>query len=181
MPMRLRNLIQNRLNKFNPINFTIRRTEMSKRDALRLQNQIDELKAGAHSLRLAISNEAAARKGEPQTCECGLPKGPIGGTSNAWSHQHLFFKELQKRASPICTIDDIGPGVDLTKKQISCAAKGHRITLKRVQDEPDTILKCCFQCTECEVKYNKREDQLNTKERALFDAFNLKPEQNDQA
>ncbi len=58
--------------------------------------------------------------------------------------------------------------------QNSCAAKGHRITLKQVWDEPDTVLECQFRCANCKVEYVKREDQLNTKEGALLDAFNMK-------
>lgn len=67
------------------------------------------------------------------------------------------------------------------ERQISCAARGHRISIKCVWgDLVDRVDDACFECVDCEVRYTKPITRLTPKERALYDAFNLKEHPNAQ-
>ena len=158
---------------------------MRKRDVLRLQAQIDGLKDDACGIRLAISNEAAARKGEPQMCECGMPKEPSATTNKGpW---FLTYKYEKRPDYATRVFDDIGPGVDKVKRQvfelraghedlkmtIECAARGHKRTCLQVYGGGNgrTVV---FGCANCSIKYRKDEKDLNEKEKALVKAFDMK-------
>ncbi len=63
------------------------------------------------------------------------------------------------------------------KEQVTCGVQGHRITIKYSASWDDPLI--TFQCVDCEVQYQKNASRINAKEKTLFDAFNLKPEQDE--
>ena len=85
------------------------------------------------------------------------------------------LREQINRVSSSSRSDVIGLQKDQAKLEFqnSCAARGHRIVLEKAWDEPDTTAEYRFQCTDCEVAYVKRDDQLTIREKAIVKAFDM--------